>query len=81
MPDPKQNSAMAQLAESERALKRLQALVMSWTPQVRAAQNARLRERLQPIANQMRYALKAQKVWYDWLATTRQAPRREGEPE
>ncbi|MDD2794668.1 hypothetical protein [Acidocella sp.] len=80
MPPPNQRSAMDRLEGSESALNRLQALMQSWTPEERAAQNKRLRERLQPIADQLRYALKAQAVWYDWLATTRQAETRDEKP-
>jgi hypothetical protein len=78
---PKRSSVRVRLESMERTLKRLQFQLLRWSPKERAMQAERLRWRLQPIANQMRFAIKAQDVWDDWLERRRQSLQTKGEQE
>jgi hypothetical protein len=53
------------------ALRRLEALLASWTPEERAYHNARFREIARRYAQRVRFEQNAKQVWDDWLATSR----------
>ncbi len=59
------------------ALERLEALIASWTPEERAAQNERFRNMCKVYANHLRFKRNAELTWQRWLETTRSVPHKD----
>ena len=78
LPEPEKKSALERLEESQAALERLQALLLTWTPEERSAYSAELRWRLRRLPEYMRFLKNADSAWKQWLATTRQDDQRDG---
>lgn len=78
-PEPEKKSALERLEESQTALERLESLLLSWAPEQRAAYAAELRWHLRRLPEYMPFVKKADSVWNQWLATTRQDDQRDGD--
>ena len=61
-PEPKKKSALERLEESQAALERLKALLLSWTPEERAVYSAELRWRLLRLPEYVRFVKNADSV-------------------